>query len=447
MSQLDVHRLRFAFTMLSVNRFPIVLVALVLLAGCQRLLAPSPNLYVDAVTDPFADVPAEFRTNTVDILYATDRKPESERNGSVRYGYDRSAWLAFGSCTVEIGHDVSWPRLVEASRSEKRTVSLPLRLGAVTPLGRFPQTPPPLELKDGELTETDEYLAKKQAAIAKLHDELRRRLALTPRKEAFVFVHGYKNTLEKAAFRLAELWHFLGRQGVPVLYTWPAGAPGLLHGYTRDRESGEFTIFHLKEFITALAACPELERISIIAHSRGTDIAATALRELVIAADARGEDPQATYKIAHLIIAAPDIDAEVSGQRNASDRLFRIYDHSVVYVSPNDRALGTAEWLFASPRRMGKLRPEHLTERDRQRLSVFQDGEIVDSRIRSKGMGHNYFLSNPATLSDLILVLRYDRPPTAEGGRPLTEIAPNWYILDDNYPRKAAPLPKSMRGK
>ena len=74
-------------------------------------------------------------------------------------------------------------------------------------------------------------------------------------------------------------------------------------------------------------------------------------------------------------------------------------------------------------------------------------GEVVDSRIRSEGMGHSYFLSNPATLSDLILVLRYDRPPTAEHGRPLTEIAPNWYILDDDYPRKAAPLPKSMRGK
>lgn len=45
-----------------VDRLPIVLVALVLLNGCQRLLAPTPNLYVDAVTDPFADVPAEFRT-------------------------------------------------------------------------------------------------------------------------------------------------------------------------------------------------------------------------------------------------------------------------------------------------------------------------------------------------------------------------------------------------
>ena len=52
MSQLDVHRLHFAFTMLAVHRFPIVLVALVLLTGCQRLLAPTPNLYVDAVTDP-----------------------------------------------------------------------------------------------------------------------------------------------------------------------------------------------------------------------------------------------------------------------------------------------------------------------------------------------------------------------------------------------------------
>ncbi len=31
-------------------------------------------------------------------------------------------------------------------------------------------------------------------------------------------------------------------------------------------------------------------------------------------------------------------------------------------------------------------------------------GEVVDSRIRSEGTGHSYFLSNPATISDLILV-------------------------------------------
>ena len=41
---------------------------------------------------------------------------------------------------------------------------------------------------------------------------------------------------------IAELWHFLGRQGVPILYTWPAGFGGL-RGYTRDRESGSSPSF------------------------------------------------------------------------------------------------------------------------------------------------------------------------------------------------------------
>ncbi len=29
-----------------------------------------------------------------------------------------------------------------------------------------------------------------------------------------------------------------------------------------------------------------------------------------------------------------------------------------------------------------------------------------------------------------------------EHRRPLTEIAPNWYILNDAYPQEAAPLPR-----
>ncbi len=119
-------------------------VAILLLAGCQQMLVPTPTIYVDAEQNPFADVPAELQTNTVDLLYATDRLPEGEQNGSVEYGYERSLSLAYGSCVVEIGRDVSWEELVEASRSEKRKVSLPLRLASVTELGRFPATPPPL---------------------------------------------------------------------------------------------------------------------------------------------------------------------------------------------------------------------------------------------------------------------------------------------------------------
>lgn len=54
-----------------------------------------------------------------------------------------------------------------------------------------------------------------------------RQLELTPRKELFVYVHGYHNSFADAAFTMAELWHFLGCIGVPIIYTWPAGHPGM----------------------------------------------------------------------------------------------------------------------------------------------------------------------------------------------------------------------------
>ncbi len=211
----------------------LVLVAiLAVLGGCQRQLIPTPNLYLDRELDPFADVPPPLRTNTADLLYATDRLPEGGEDGHTEYGYKRSRSLAFGSCVVEIGNKVTWDVLVEAGRTKKRDVSLPLKVMSVTELGRFPATPPPIIYEGRVAKETPEYLAAEARATDALHDELRRRLAITPRKAVFVFVHGYNNMLDAAAFRMTELWHFLGREGVPIIYSWPAGHPGL--GNTRS---------------------------------------------------------------------------------------------------------------------------------------------------------------------------------------------------------------------
>ena len=66
-----------------------------------------------------------------------------------------------------------------------------------------------------------------------------------------MFVHGFNNDFDDAAFTLAEMWHYLGREQVPLLYTWPAGRGGP-SGYIYDRESGEFTVYHLKRLIRAL---------------------------------------------------------------------------------------------------------------------------------------------------------------------------------------------------
>ena len=104
-----------------------------------------------------------------------------------------------------------------------------------------------------------------------------------PDLNPIIFVHGYNNDFTDSVRTIGNLWHFMGRQGVPIAYTWPAGAGGLA-GYTTDRESCEFTIFHLKTFLEDLAADPEIEKIHILAHSRGTDVSVTAVRELAIAA-------------------------------------------------------------------------------------------------------------------------------------------------------------------
>jgi len=171
-------------------------------------------------------------------------------------------------------------------------------------------------------------------------------------------------------------------------------------------------------------------------------VVATALRELIMVARASGGDPQAMLKFGHIVLAAPDLDADVAQQRFGSERLYEGWELLTIYVTRKDRALGTAEWLFSSPRRIGKLRPEQFTEVERERSARIGNIDVVDARVRTDYLGHGYFLSNPATCSDVILFLRYGRAPGAANGRPLTEVIPNFYILDDDYPQKAAPMPR-----
>ena len=56
----------------------LLLLAVCLLAGCPGPhLMPTPNVYVQAKSSPFAEVAPPLRTNTEDVLYATDRAAEA----------------------------------------------------------------------------------------------------------------------------------------------------------------------------------------------------------------------------------------------------------------------------------------------------------------------------------------------------------------------------------
>jgi esterase/lipase superfamily enzyme len=407
-------------------------VGLVGCGGGGRELMPTPNLCVGVDGDPFADVPETLRSSTVDVMYVTDRKPVIGKDGAIRYGAERSHSLAFGMCLVQIGKGLSWETLVENTSGRKRSKSLAMSLSIVEQ-ARLPETPLPLVKTDKGLIEAPAAVAKQDAIVKKFHDELRRRLAKTPTKEAYVYVHGFNNSFESGAFVIGELWHFFGRRGVPITYSWPAGAGLNIRGYSHDRESGEFTVFHLKQFLRVLGALEELEKIHIIAHSRGTHVATSALRELFIEARGAKLDPQEVYKIGNVVLASPDLDLDVTIQRLGAERFFRGTERVTIYVTAKDRAIGFSNWLFGSRRRVGQMSLADLSPALMQKLAGLPHTNFISARVKLDFTGHDYYRSNPAVSSDLILLLRDNREPGAANGRPLTEVAGNYWRIEDGY--------------
>lgn len=407
-----------------------------LLIGCQGPALPrAPTLYSQNAQAAFADVPPARRTTEIEILYATDRSVEHTDDGEIAYGSRRSPSLAFGRAVVHLGREMTWDELVEASLNSRPRV--PISVGRVEEIVRLPSTMTPLVRINHELVDDPAVVQSYLKSVEVVHAELARRMRETDRHDVFLFVHGVHNGFHAPLRRMAQLWHFLGRPGVPVVYTWPAKAKGgPLRGYMYDRESSEFTIAHCRQLLEILASSPEVERIHILAHSRGTDVVVTTLRELHLL---RGGDPKTTrgdLKLGQLILAAPDIDWEVAQQRLRPDRVHLVPERLTIYATPEDKAIGLASWLFSSLRRLGQLTGEMLTEKQRQ-VMVAHDVPVdfIDVNVRKKGsFGHSYFIDNPSVFSDVILILRDERPPGAEHGRPLIKRDDGFWELRDGYP-------------
>jgi esterase/lipase superfamily enzyme len=430
--------------------FLLAAVAMILAGGCVGpailpTLMPTPNLYAHTPDNPFVEVPPPLCTSTVDVVYVTDRKPEGDPAKDPQYGSQRSKSLAFGMTTVGIGKDVSWDDLVIASRSTERQVNLPMSTVKTREVGRFPPVPTREVERDGQFVESPESVEARLVAEAQLKALVADRLALTPKKEVYIFIHGTGSNFSEPMFIMAGIWHFMGRSGVPVAYTWPAGGgSGSLQGYNYDRESSEFTVFHLKQFLRLLASCPGVEKVHILAHSRGTDTAITALRELAIEVRASGGDPRQALKIGCVVLAAADIDVEVSTQRISAERIMRVPEQMVLYVSPTDTNLNIADWLFGGKQRLGQSqKADDLTRRRTELLQHLPDIQFIVVRMAGSLSGsHTYFYSHPAVSSDLILLLRDNRRPGAENGRPLASEAGGLWRIDENYP---APTPGTLK--
>ena len=412
----------------NLSRISLFLALLVLLSGCSttRTMIPIPSLYTQTEIALFDDLAPELEGNRLSILYATDRLPEQQESEKpMRYGSQRSPSGALGVAEVRIGNG--------DAQSQQDTRPPALEIESVEELVRFPATPYLYRVGDrGRITIEPGVAAELEQTKAQAREEILKRLALTPRKEVFLDVHGVGVGFDNAVLSLAEFWHFMGREGVPIAYTWPAGSKGLFF-YTVDRESGEFTVLHLKQFLRFLAGMPEIERIHISAHSRGTDVAVTALRELIIEARAKGLDPRKVLKVENLILAAADMDAEVEMQRVVGEAMGPAFGRVTIYSNAEDRALAAARSLFSSRHRLGTLTPSELTERQREFVRRSANLDVIVYEGSGGGFFRHGYFTDPVVSSDMLMLLRYGWRPGEGERRGLERLDENIWRIDDAY--------------
>ena len=417
---------------------PILALGLACSAACSRTLMPTPALHLDPATNRFDGVPDGRRSNVVEILYATDRGRLNEGSEPARYGAERSPSLAFGSLRVRIGGpDLGWDELVDLSRSKQRRRAVSLRFLDATELVRLPDTPWFLYLReDPDITE-DDVRRRYRAGFDEIHGVLRDRLGDATGRDVFLFVHGFNNTFEDAAMTMAEFWHFMGRPGVAIVYSWPGATAGIF-GYKPDRESSEFTVSNLKRFIGAVAASEDVDRIHLIAHSRGADALGAAVRELHIHFSAQGVDTAERLKLENVVLIAPDVDQQVANQRFGSESTFDAARHLTMYTASGDSALGIASGMFKSEYRLGQIDPA-VAAGSRVILDHLADRFTLVHQPRPTGFSaHSYHRTDPRVSSDLILLLGGHQRPDPGGARPLDRDPSGVWIVPRDYPPGSA---------
>ena len=405
------------------------------LGGCvgPQQLPATPNVLRDGSgSQVLAQLPQEQHVVGMPIIYVTDRARVSAPDQPPAYGTKRSPFASFGQATVSFTPAPTWEELVSASGSAPDGHHLSLGVTGVEELGNFSFTAASFEVVDGNLRFRPEAAEVVADRVHQVTDLVRTRLAAGGHKDVYLYVHGVDNSFEDALCRAAVIWHSIGRRGVMVAYAWPAGQAGAL-GYFYDRESGEFSVCHLKRLITGLAECPEVERIHVVAHSRGCDVVTTALREINLECRARGLSTSATLKLDTLVLAAADLDAAVFGMRMQLENLAAVARHVVIYSSTSDRAVEFADWLFSSRARLGTLTKEEVDPPMQELLAQIPSLQCVRCAVSGTGNTHDYLFTNPGAMSDLILVLRDGKEPGAANGRPLTPLGGAFWLLDNSY--------------
>ncbi|SEL48240.1 Esterase/lipase superfamily enzyme [Bosea lupini] len=258
------------------------------------------------------------------------------------------------------------------------TISLPpdsrRKIGEVQWPSRLPGNPE----TDFVTLKVDKLDAK--TGLARLHE----RVSRVPKRRVMVFVHGFNNRFEDAVYRFAQIVHDSDADVVPVLFTWPSR--GSLFAYGYDRESATYSRNALENLLQNLARDPAIGEVSLLAHSMGNWVALESLTQMAVRN--RGIPP----KIANVMLASPDVDADVFRTQIAEMTGRR--PKFTLFVSQDDRALAVSRRVWGNKDRLGAVDPDvepYKSEFEKDKITVLN---LTKLRTGDR-LNHGKFAESP----------------------------------------------------
>jgi esterase/lipase superfamily enzyme len=217
-------------------------------------------------------------------------------------------------------------------------------------------------------------------------------------KSTFLFVHGYNVSFADAARRAAQITFDLRFGGEPVFYSWPS--QGATTKYTVDEANIEWAKHNMKNFLRDYLTKTKADDIYLVAHSMGNRGLTKALIDLM------NEHPKLKDKITEVILAAPDIDADVFRRDIAPKMVQKIAKPITLYVSSDDLALIASRKVHGNPR-----------AGDAGKGVVIVPGvETIDaSGVDTSFLSHSYFATTKTIIEDILdLIKSGKRAPDRE---------------------------------
>lgn len=212
----------------------------------------------------------------------------------------------------------------------------------------------------------------------------------TRRNSAMIFVHGFNNRFDDAAYRLAQIVQDSKAPIIPILFSWPSQAVVGLDAYKADREIAAQSAGPLDQLMDTVALNPNVKTITVLCHSMGCLPTLEALRSR------SASSGKIWAKVKNVLLVAPDVDAaDFQGQMQ---QMGNTRPRFALFLSQDDVALKISKSIAGGATRLGDVNPDE----EPYKSAFGHEKILVFDLTHLQGRAHSRAFDSVASVMGLI---------------------------------------------